>query len=161
MLFVDASREYCALIDEIPSLPIRAFLERVQFVLARIYALALELPSVEPETADPHPDRMTHQDWLGYFSRLGEYLGPADQYWMVFDPVDAGDHDAISTTLSDDLSDIYRELSAHADQGTLALTDDALWSLRFNFEIHWGHHVVDALTAIHALLYGPHALPDC
>jgi hypothetical protein len=158
--FVDASRDYCALIDSVPALPVRTFLEQVQRVLTRIYALALELPSVAPDTADEPPDHMTHQDWLGYYRRLGDYLGTADLYWMVFDPTDADDHDAIASTLSDDLSDIYRGLAAFLADAAPTPNRDAVWSVRFNFEIHWGHHVVAALTAIHALLYGPHALTD-
>jgi hypothetical protein len=158
--FVATSREYCELIEGIPVLPRRSFLVQVQRTLARLYVLALDLPSVPPETNDLPLERLSAQDWRHLHERLGEYLGAADVYWMVFDPADPIDHEAIAQTLADDLSDIYRDLRDCAVEVGGTMTGDLLWTLRFSFESHWGHHVVGTLMAIHSLLYGSHAITD-
>ena len=155
--FVRSARDYCRLIDEADAQTPRRFLETVQTVLARLYSLALELPLVDPTTHGEPPDSMSHDDWRRLYDRLSNFLGDSNLYWMVFDPVDPNDHDSIPHTLADDLSDIYRDLRQASLGSGDEMSADDLWSLRFSFETHWGHHAVDALAAIHSLLNGPHA----
>lgn len=155
--FVRTARDYCRLVDEAAAQTPRRFLETVQIVLIRLYSLALELPLADPTTDDGPPDSMSHDDWCQVYDRLGKFLGDSNVYWMVFDPVDPDDHESIPHTLADDLSDIYRDLKQASFESGYELSADELWSLRFNFETHWGHHAVDALTAIHSMLLGPHA----
>ena len=156
--FVSAAREYRLIIDQATALSPRQFLVVVQTTLARLYSLALLLPDADPTTDVESPGRFSPDDWRQLYDRLSGHLGSSDFYWIVFDPIDPDDHESIRHTLADDLSDIYRDLE-HASVER-EFTADALWSLRFSFEMHWGHHAVDALTAIHSLLYGPHALGE-
>lgn len=73
---------------------------------------------------------------------------PFNVYRVVFDPhdLDAVD-EPVTSTLSDDLADIYRDLAEglnNADQGHL---NDACfdWSTSYS---HWGRHTMSALSAI-------------
>ena len=158
--FVTAARDYCLLIEGASALPLHSFLQRAQLVLARLYSLAPQLPDPDPTTEDPLPDSMSHDEWRELYDRLGAHLGSSNLYWMVFDPIDPDEHESIPHTLADDLSDIYRDLKDATLEPGLEPSADTLWSLRFSFESHWGHHAVDALTAIHSLLHGPHALGE-
>jgi len=155
--FVSAARDYCQLIDDASAHSPRRILETMQIVLARLYSLALELPLADPTSDDEPPDSMSHDDWRRVYDRLGAFLGDSDAYWLVFGPIDPDDHESIPHTLADDLSDIYRDLQSASLESGRDPSPDELWSLRFSFETHWGHHAVDALTAIHSMLYGPHA----
>lgn len=58
--------------------------------------------------------------------------------------------------LSDELSDIYVDLKPALlkyDPGDEMNQRLAIWDWKFTLQIHWGHHLVDALRPIHRLLY--------
>jgi hypothetical protein len=158
---LDLARAYCHLVDCAETLPRRDFLKQVQGLLAQLYALVhqLSLPTLaEDDPEDVSTPRMPNETKQPVYLRLRQYLGEANGYWMVFDPYDPEDHESIYQTLADDLGDIYWELQVCLSNNLSQI--EVLWQLRFNFEIHWGHHIVDALMAIHSLLYGMHALED-
>ena len=148
--FVSAAREYRLIIDQATVRSPHQFLVLVQTALARLYSLALLLPDADPTTDVEPPDGMSHDEWHQLYERLAGHLGSSDLYWMVFDPIDPDDHDSNPHTLADDLSDIYRDLARATVEAQRELSADALWSLRFSFETHWGHHAVNALAAIHS-----------
>jgi len=159
--FERAAAEYFELIERGASHSRRQFIERAQEAVADLFHLALSLPRVAPDTVDGPADRISNEQWWSTCNQLGETLGEANAYWLVFDPADAKDHEAIVSTLSDDLADIYRDLKTSlGDDVPTVLTNDDLWELRSSFETHWGHHAVCALSAMHALLYGPNAIID-
>ena len=77
---------------------------------------------------------------------------PIDGYWDVFDPLNEADKESAFNSLADDLTDIYLDLKLgllYYDRGYII---EALWEWRFNFDIHWGHHLVGAQRAIHSYL---------
>jgi hypothetical protein len=159
--FEQAAARYFELIESAASLSRRQFIERALVAVADLFRLALSLPRVKPDTADGAPDQVSKERWWSIHNQLGAMLGDANAYWMVFDPADTKDHEAIVSTLSDDLADIYRDLKASIEGETQKIpTSDELWDLRFSFETHWGQHAVSALSAMHALLYGPTAIID-
>ena len=103
---------------------------------------------------------MSDEEWRQLYERLSDHLGTSVEYWMVFDPIDQAEHESILQTLADDLSDIYRDVLVATVENGQPITDDLLWSLRFSFETHWGHHAVNAIAAIHSLLHGPNRLAE-
>lgn len=73
---------------------------------------------------------------------------PLDAYCTVFDALDSSDRVAIMKNLSNDLGDIYLEISrALALSGTMPL-DETVWNWRFSYYTHWGRHIVHALAAV-------------
>jgi hypothetical protein len=158
---LDVARTYYHLIDSAKTLPRQDFLKQVQGLLAQLYALVHELPLPTLEEDDPEDSsipRETANPKQPIYRRLSQYLGEANGYWMVLDPYDPEDYESVHQTLADDLGDIYWELQICLSNHLAE--KDVQWQLRFNFEIHWGQHVVDALMAIHSLLYGLHRLAD-
>ena len=119
------------------------------------------LPYVDAESNYEVPDRVSHAQWWRVCGEIRAKLGDRDVYWMVFDPADPTDNEAIQTTLSDDLADIYQDLrNALPTEESDAFSNDALWFLRFQYKHHWGQHAVSALTAMRSLLYGPSYLSE-
>jgi hypothetical protein len=75
---------------------------------------------------------------------------PSDGYWDVFAPLNEEDTESVFNSLADDLADIYRDLKRGLllyNQGHIV---EAIWEWRFNFDIHWGTHLVGAQRAIHS-----------
>lgn len=150
--FVELVRRYIARIDGLPGPTAREFLLECAILLPQIYSLSHQLPDVDlPESDSLERGTIPIEPPMGKIMKL---LGKYDLYSEVFDPL--LDTDAIKATLSDDLSDIYSDL-----KGPLMKYDSrgkanqwvAIWEWKFNMQIHWGHHVVGSLRAIHSLIY--------
>lgn len=154
---VALTRDYIALVDECASRSPRDFLAACARLLPRIYAVGIDLP--DPELPDDDfelpPDQLESP-----MSAIGQLLGKYDQYAEVFDPV--VDREFLLTHLSDDLADIYSDLSVPLrwwDRGDDAARTQALWQWKFNITGHCGDHLVDALRPIHRLVFD-HMDPD-
>jgi Domain of unknown function (DUF5063) len=150
--FVELVRKYVALIEALPGQTAREFLLECAVLLPQIYSLGCQLPEVDlPEGDSVEPEPHTIGSPMGKIMGL---LGKYDMYSEVFDPV--FDHEALTATLSDDLSDIYRDLKDSLekyDGNEETGRREAIWEWKFNLQIHWGHHVVDALRPIHSLVF--------
>lgn len=82
------------------------------------------------------------------YTRLRDLLGKRDSYWLEFDV--AGDGQAKSGSLADDLTDIYCELK-HGLRLVEGAPDVALEGWRNGFRMHWGQHLVDAERHLYGL----------
>ena len=72
---------------------------------------------------------------------------PLTTYWDVFNPLTATE--PVMNSLADDLADIYRDVKAALSLYEARHFTDAAWDWRFNFQIHWGQHLVGAQRALH------------
>ena len=146
--FVALVHEYRALVDGAADSKVHAFLTSCARLLPRIYAAALELPDVEPDTEDIDSGVESPMDRLAV--RIGRY----DYYWEVFDPrIDGDEERVVCGQLSDDLADVYLDLVdplASFEAGRVA---DAVWSWKFGLRSHYGAHIVSAMRAIHVLIH--------
>jgi hypothetical protein len=118
------------------ALPDRLLATRAQ--LLDVYTAALSLPLVE-----------STEDFDAQTSPLPPRLdfGAHDEYWEVFDPyIEA---EALIGSLSDDIADVYADLSRGLALWAADQREAAVWQWRFAFEIHWGDHAIDALRALH------------
>jgi hypothetical protein len=121
--------------------------QRAHTLLARLYARALELEAPAQYDSDVEPKRIGDEEWKAVFKR-GAAL-PFQYYSSYFDPsvIPPDEHEI--GDLSDDIADIYRDLSA-----ALALYDDgheteAQREFHFSFVTHWGRHASGAIRALH------------
>ena len=83
-------------------------------------------------------------------ARLGEELGPVNEYVEVFDPY--AEEELVAYTLSDDLTEIAGDLVhglRHFDAGR---AEEALWWWQFTYLNHWGNHAGAALRALQAVV---------
>lgn len=150
--FVELVREYLALIDGLPGIAPREFLLDCAILLPQIYSLSHQLPDVELPDDDSSEER--EEEVESPMGKISNLLGDYDLYSIVFDPIT--DADALKTTLSDDLSDIYADLKRGLikyDIGDKQDRDVAIWEWKFHMQIHWGQHAVGVLRPIHSLVY--------
>jgi uncharacterized protein DUF5063 len=159
--FRKVAGHFCDLVENCTSCSRAMFIKLAHGFLADLYRMGPLLPSVEPVSDDATQDRVSDEQCWKVYEAISEKLKDRAVYWMVWDPADPADNQAIQQTLADDLADIYRDLrSALLAEESETVTNDALWSLRFQYQHHWGQHAVSALTAMHSLLYGPSYLGE-
>ena len=107
--------------------------------LLDLYSKALYLPEIEPKDTEA----------LDFDIPVPKIdFGQYDHYWEIFNPYHLDE--PLEASLSDDIIDIYRDIK----RGLLLYEKnkdiEAIWQWRFNFDIHWGNHVVDAIRALHS-----------
>ena len=159
--FADVARRYVAAIDAANDLSPEEFLLAIHPILCELVYRASLLPDVDYEGDFPADD-MTLTQWSGIFEFLGSMLGEYDNYWEVFDPARVDDEDPITSGLSDDLADIYRDVAVGLepeDRFDHHIPEAAIAAWRFTFRSHWGLHAMTALRVIQARI-AYHGLGD-
>jgi hypothetical protein len=147
-LFADVVRRYCAWAEGEFHQP-RAEMQRARQLLAELYLAVINLPNLEIEEKENFAC-ISHDECLRIFRKFGSL--PIDQYWDVFNPLE--DTEPVLNSLADDLADIYHDVKAGLILFEANHFSDAVWDWRFNFQIHWGHHLVGAQRTIHEYLSG-------
>jgi hypothetical protein len=158
--FSETVREYCKFIEEDDTAKSRVYVLRCLRLLLKLHLQALSLPNLEA-TGEPRAGIVVESEqWKLVRDRIASRLD-RDHYLMVFDPFEEAPS-PIAGSLSDDLSDVWRDLKEgllQLDEGSANAAANAVWTWRFGLEFHWGpHHSAHAIGALHALLYGEHAL---
>jgi hypothetical protein len=78
---------------------------------------------------------------------------PFDHYWDTFNPLEKQTDMPYTSSLADDLVDIWRDL----ENGLLAIEASpphlgVWWEWRFSFHSHWGQHSSGALRTLYFAL---------
>jgi hypothetical protein len=148
--FFHSAEAFCEFIDHSDDQTTETFVRNCAASLATVYADALVLPQVEPcEETIEYPEIDTGSIYLTIHSRLRRL----DSYERFFNPYDP--ESAAAPLLGDDLAGIYRDLRAGLELyrlGTDCAIREAVFQWQFNFRIHWGRHLVGALTALHQII---------
>jgi Domain of unknown function (DUF5063) len=145
--FRAAAQNFMKIVDSAPHLEREAFLVSVGRALAELYSVALQLPVIDPDTAEMNETPFPTEAWADLLHSLREKLGPLDMYWELFDSTKK--EDLVQGTLSGDLSEIYFDLKhdLHLDRTGIGRAD-FVWKLRFSFLSHWGRHALEALKTM-------------
>jgi hypothetical protein len=145
--FIEVTRTFCRIVDEHATMSAAQFLYRVQFVLPRLYASALLLPSVGADA----PDCDSSSKHSALYGGLREQLGEWDAYREIFDPYESTEDQAVVGSLADDLSDIHAELAGALRCWDAGNREGALWTWRQGLQFHWGKHLTSAMRALHSV----------
>jgi len=168
--FVSVAQRYCALLEN----PVRdrdLWLADVLTTLATIYAAApmvreLALPTHPAPENIPAAFRLTNDEWTALYTHLKHTLGNDAIYSAQFNPLVPTPHapsDSLREDetplgdLADDLADIYRDLkpglTAWNTQNDALLEDVLFQWVHYGLLHHWGRHAVNAVRALHWLVY--------
>lgn len=143
-VFISAAREYCEWAESGWNSPISA-VERARELLLKLYLAALQLPDTEPEEIEiPQAENSPPSSVC---QRLNSF--PVGYYWECFNPLVTTAETPVGISVSDDLSDIYRDLKYGFACLEAGHKNEAVWQWKFTFQSHWGRHVLGALKAIH------------
>jgi hypothetical protein len=150
--FRDTASRFCRLVDSRNDHELSSLLRELESVLATLIADALALPEMK-RFPSPYPGEDYDEDWSALYESLGTYFGRYDVFREVYDPY--VNEEVLTGTISDAISGIYHDLSPGLRKwdGVAGSERRAIvWEWAFQFEIHWGHHAIDALRAFHSLL---------
>jgi hypothetical protein len=142
---IEAIQEFLSVaLEAIP-----AELDALAPALDRLALAYSETPAGAPserEEASPERDHTSLQHRIvARFPALGFYA-VADPLTVPPDPPTLGD--AI-----DDIADIVIDLSEVLWRSATMGTDDARWYFKFSYESHWGRHLHELRSYIHALQF--------
>jgi hypothetical protein len=141
-VFASAARRFIELVDSFAEIPIDQRTEHAAISLAALYAAAISLPATEPKDVQVESFKVDlPARWPGFAE---------NRYFEVFDPL--VEDDPVGGDLADDFRDVYRDVRRGLTAYDRGLVEDAVCYWRFQFEIHWGDHAVDALRALHRIL---------
>lgn len=148
--FRSAAAAFIGIIEQVDAMHASAFLSRVRVAFVELYAVALSLPDVEPDTDSGLPDVDIPQE-LSIYNRIAEKLGDDGLVWESFDPT-SGETPMrvpVAVHLSDAYGDVKRWLRA---ANTDVSIRDLMFDARLQFEIHWWRHAVSGIKALHHII---------
>lgn len=152
--FGELAASYCALIEHVDEHNPQDVLHRLWVLLPALMSGATQLPEVQPTPGAEAPE-IGHAEWSARFGALNAVLGEQGGYWTTMEVYADQEPVVVNLPLADDLADIWRDLRGGLDSlASTGVVADAVWEWRFNFEIHWGAHAIEALRAVHAALRG-------
>ena len=161
--FTKVASEYCTFIENYDSMKRKQFLETAQKILALLYLKVSLLPVIEGDEAETPEKTVTEVDYNFLLEKISAKLGQFDSYQEVFLPEMQFSDVHLSSSISENLCDIYQYLKDFIFAfriGTSDIMTDALWECQNNFKEYWGQKLVNGLRAIHSLIYSERGLNE-
>ena len=137
--FYNLAFEFCRYLRE--NEIVRESVDYLISMVMKLYVLALDLPSIEPETEN------NSGDMTPIHIRINKDL--PDVYWQIFNPFN--DEESVCGSLTDDLSDISRDLQIGIHEYNSGRLGNAVFEWRLGLDHHWGKHAVGLIQALHAI----------
>ncbi len=154
--FVAVAGEYCMFAENTIRFSKVDFLDKARKLLPMVYLKMSLLPKFESIFDDENEKFVTEENWDYIHQSVKKKLGFHDEYREVFDPLTHEQVEQSTASVSDNLADIYQDLKNFItlfNIGTEEMMNDALWECQLNFEEFWGQKLLNALNAIHRVLF--------
>ncbi|MEA2107062.1 MAG: DUF5063 domain-containing protein [Bacteroidota bacterium] len=161
--FVTLVSEYCIFVENTIRFSKKDFLAKASKMLPMIYLKVSLLPKFDSLFDDENEKFVTEEDWDFIHSAIKNKLTYHDEYRDVFDPLTHEQLEQSTSSISDNLADMYQDLKNFIslyNVGKEEVMNDALWECQMNFEEFWGIRLLSALKAIHTVLYSGDDLED-
>ncbi len=152
--FVSSANEYCTWLQESDQQNSVQFIKQAVQLLSGIYHHVLRLKETEPVLEGGNEKFVTEKDWSEIFQKILHLLGPHNSYLRLADSDEFDRSDLVTHTISEDMADIYQDLSDFTRQfrqGIEELMNDAIWEVMSGFEQYWGTKLLNSLAALHLL----------
>lgn len=157
--FITVAAEYCVYLEQVASTTRRQFLERITRLLPLIYVKATLLPYMEEVGDDDLAEIVQEEDYNFVRQKVWSILRADDNYLEVFMPDMQYSEGPLTTSISEDLADIYQDLknfvAVFADNNEVSM-NNAIVRVQDNFANYWGQRLVNAMRPLHDLLYRAH-----
>lgn len=160
--FVTVAAEFCMFLEKVEIFHKQASLEKLQKLIPLLYLKGSLLPVLESRTDAANEKFVTEDEWFHIRDLVALKLGSHDAYQASVDPVLQDTDEPVGGAISEDMADVYQELKDFItlyNIGTEEIMNDALWECRENFNA-WGGKLLNALKAVHQVLYSGESLDD-
>jgi hypothetical protein len=154
--FVTVTAEYCSFIERANQFSSSEFTEKIIKILSLLYLKSTLLPEFDPVTEENIERFVTEDHYEHIREQLLNVIGRYDEYLEVFHPDMKYSDSPILASISEDLSDIYQDLKdmvSNFQSANLQIMNDCLSLCKDNFQEYWGQKVLNALRALHNVLY--------
>lgn len=110
-----------------------------------------DTPEGQPTDSDAEPP---DGDYDAMYARLSARFPDLGHYPIADPASEAGQADALVGDAIDDLADIAEELGELSWRFDHLGSSDAYWHLHFMYRAHWGRHLRDLSSYLHAKRFG-------
>jgi len=161
--FVTVGREFCNWLENVPEQDRKAFTGTALKILPLLYLKASVLPKGENMLDDFLESFVTEEDYEFVRYQVMRKMGRFDDYLEVFTPDMQRSETPLTSTVSENMADIYQDVKNFLLNYRTAATEimnDALVELIRQFELYWGQRLVNVLRALHQVYYSGEDLDE-
>ena len=156
--FVTVALNFCALMETSSKLTVFSFTDKIVKILPLLYLKVSLLPPTTNEQEDENEleQFITENTYEAIRYRLADLLGEYDTFLETFHPDMQYSDTPVAATISEYLADVYQDLGnfiALFRQDNERVREQALVACAENFRLYWGQKLLNALKALHAVLY--------
>jgi nitrate/nitrite-specific signal transduction histidine kinase len=155
--FVTVAAEYCAFLENSNQQDTKSFIEKMTKIIPLLYLKASLLPSFKTTLEEEGIEQsVTEEEYEFIRQQTINVIGEYDEYLEVFHPDMQYSDSPVLATISEDLADVYQDLKdmiVNFRSGDLRIMNDALVNCTENFRSFWGQKLLNALRALHNVLY--------
>lgn len=154
--FIGLAHEYCVTLENTLGAERAAFIDKMAKLLPRIYICALDLSAPYDDNADQLLESFTDEArYETIRSQIASLMEADDDFLEVFTPDMQFSEGAITSTISESLTDIYQDLydciGTVRENSTDDVVAEVLAATRAHFDEYWGQTLCNVMRAIHAL----------
>lgn len=153
--FVAVASEFCHVVENPGKYDLYNLADLTRKLLPLLYFKASLLPGVSP-AGDDEPERfVTELEYNLYMQKWIQKLGEYDNFYEVFDPEIQFGTEKVTSSISENILDIYQELKDFVTSYSLGneeVMNDSLSVCVQNFKDFWGQRLVNVLRALHQLV---------
>ena len=155
--FVTVAAEYCSFLENSNQQDTRSFIEKMTKIIPLIYLKTSLLPSFEMMLEEEVIEQFVSEEEYEFIrQQIRDVIGQYDEYLEVFHPDMQYSDSPVLASISEDLTDVYQDLKdmiANFQSADLQIMNDALANCEENFRNFWGQKLINALRALHNVLY--------
>ena len=152
------AHEYCTFFEQAEKYRVTDILEYFRKIAPLLYLKGSTLPEVAPGDDTFNERFVTEEQWEGVFKNLRNKFGSQDVYYAL-------DHnyDSVEASLADNIADIYQDMKDFVmlfQKNHLHSRRNAIAQIRSLMAAHWGLTLINALGAVHHLVFKDQIDPD-
>jgi len=155
--FVTVAAEYCSFLENSNQQDTKSFLEKMTKIIPLLYLKTSLLPVFDAMLEDETIQQFVTEDEYEFVrGQITSTVGQYDEYLEVFHPDMQYSDSPVLATISEDLADVYQDLKdmiANFQSADFQIMNDALANCVGNFRNFWGQKLLNALRALHNVLY--------
>lgn len=147
------ANEYCLYLEKSEERTREEMILFLQKVLPLIYLKLALLPEVEVTDEDAVQHYVTEEQWEGMFNLLRSKFGNLDEFFFI-DHHEKSHFDPVKASISENLTDIYQDLSDFVmlyQNPLRTFRENAVRELKEFFYLRTGIRIVNTLTILHYL----------
>ena len=154
--FVTVAAEYCAFLENSNQYDAGVFVEKMTKIIPLLYLKTSLLPPLDATLEENIEQYVSEEDYEFIRSQVVNIIGQYDEYLEVFHPDMKYSDSPVLANISEDLADVYQDLKdmiANFQSADLRIMNDALANCKENFRNFWGQKSLNALRALHNVLF--------